>query len=134
MKIDTHRLIALVLMSWLALTPDAWADDIESYGQTVGRKATSGLANIGVSFLEIPKNVINITNDSNIAFGLAGGGLQGLISMLGRTVVGVSDLILSPLPTQPSVYPLYVWQDFETDTTFGPIFRLCLHQDNPCYK
>lgn len=134
MKFDSQKLTAMLFIGWLAFTPAAQADNVESYGQTVGRKALNGLANIGTSFLEIPKNIINISNDSNIAFGLAGGGLQGLLNMGGRTIVGISDLILAPLPTQPIVYPLYVWQDFESDTAYGPMFRLCSPSDNPCYR
>ncbi len=136
MKLTHHRLTVLLLTGWLTLLPSVQAADleVESYGQTVGRKALSGLANIGTSILEIPKNIINITNESNIAFGLAGGGLQALINMGGRTMVGISDLILAPLPTQPIVYPLYVWEDFEADTSYGPIFRVCQPNNNPCYR
>lgn len=134
MKLNTQRFTVLLLTGWMTFMPSVHSDDIESYGQTVGRKALSGFANIGMSFLEIPKNIINITNDSNIVFGLAGGGLQGLVNMGGRTIVGISDLILAPLPTQPIIQPLYVWQDFESDTAYGPIFRLCRPSDNPCYR
>ena len=134
MKLNTHSLALLLLVGFLAAMSPAQAEPTETYGQTVGRKALSGLANIGVSFLEIPKNIINITNDSNIVWGLAGGGLQGLVNMGARTIIGISDLMLAPLPTQPIVYPLYVWQDFESDTNYGPIFRLCRPFDNPCYR
>ncbi|MDD1620638.1 MAG: exosortase system-associated protein, TIGR04073 family [Methylococcaceae bacterium] len=135
MKLNTRRFTALLIAGWLAFTPWAQADEIESYGQTTGRKALSGMANIGTSFLELPKNVINYTNESNFAFGFGFGTLQGIVDSVWRIAVGVSDLILAPLPTQPVVYPLYVWQDFETDTTYGPIFRLCTPTDNPCiYK
>ncbi|MEY3788913.1 MAG: hypothetical protein RLZ75_3121, partial [Pseudomonadota bacterium] len=29
-----------------------------------------------------------------------------------------------PLPTKPVAYPLYVWDDFDVDTTYGDVYRL----------
>jgi putative exosortase-associated protein (TIGR04073 family) len=132
MKLNTRRFAALLIAGWLTFTPWAQANEIESYGETTGRKALSGLANMSTSILELPKNIINYTNESNFAFGFGFGSVQGIFNMVGRIVVGVSDLVLAPLPTQPVVYPLYVWQDFETDTSYGPVFRLCTPSDNPC--
>lgn len=133
MKLNTRRFAALLVAGWLSFTPWAQADEIETYGETTGRKALSGLANVGLSFLEIPKNVINYSNQSNIVYGVAFGSILGLVNTAGRAVTGISDLVLAPLPTQPVVYPLYVWQDFETDTSYGPIFRTCTPSDNPCF-
>ena len=132
MKLNTRRFAALLIAGWLAFSPWAKAGEVETYGETTGRKALSGFANIGTAFLELPKNVINFSNQSNFAFGFGFGAIQGIFNTVGRVVIGVSDLVLAPLPTQPVVYPLYVWQDFETDTSYGPIFRLCTPSDNPC--
>ena len=132
MNLYTRRFAALLIAGWLVFTPWAQADEIESYGETTGRKALSGLTNITTSWLEFPKNIINYNNQSNFAFGFGFGSILGIMNTVGRIVIGVSDLVLAPLPTQPVVYPLYVWQDFETDTSYGPIFRLCTPSDNPC--
>ena len=132
MKLYARRFAPLLIVTLFMFTPWAQAEEEESYGSTVGRKALNGFANIGTSFLEIPKNVINVNNKTNFAWGLVGGSLQGLLNLGGRTFIGLTDLILAPLPTQPVVYPMYVWQDFETDTSYDEIFRLCRPSDNPC--
>ncbi|MFI3120288.1 MAG: exosortase system-associated protein, TIGR04073 family [Methylococcaceae bacterium] len=95
-----------------------------SYGGKVGRKALSAFANLTGSVLEIPKNIINTSNKSNIFYGLVGGSVKGLVNMLGRIGVGVADLLTVPLPTQPIAYPVYIWDDFDQDTSYGPVFRL----------
>lgn len=95
-----------------------------SYGSKVGRKALSAFANLTTSVLEIPKNIINTSNKSNIFYGLVGGGVKGLLNMVGRIGVGVADLLTVPLPTQPIAYPVYIWDDFDQDTSYGPVFRL----------
>lgn len=99
-------------------------DQPETYGETVGRKLTSGLANIATATLEVPKSTILINNRSNFIFGLVGGIAQGGINTLGRISVGVIDLLSAPIPTKAFVYPLYVWDDFDAETTYGPVFRL----------
>jgi putative exosortase-associated protein (TIGR04073 family) len=132
----------------LAFTPVSWADyaqqqlqneqllkhEIErqksfrqqQYQRQVEKKAINGFANITTGFLEVPKNMINLTNDedSNIVYGIIGGGVKGLIDTIGRMTVGTFDLLTAPLPTKPVVYPKYVWDDFDKSNTYDKIFRL----------
>jgi len=95
-----------------------------SYGSKVGNKALNSFANMTTGILEIPKNIINTTNKSNVFYGIAGGTFKGIFNMAGRLGVGIADLVTIPLPTKPVTYPLYVWDDFDVDTSFGPVFRL----------
>lgn len=97
-----------------------------SYAAKTGNKALRGIANIATGFLEVPKNVINVTNakDSNVFYGLIGGSMKGLIDMFGRTGAGIADLITIPLPTKPIAQPTYIWENFDADTTYGPVFRI----------
>jgi len=112
-------------MTLLTITSSAYADiPQESYSEIFVRKLASGFANIATGLLEVPKNMINDTNQSNFVYGTAGGIIEGSIASVGRIGTGIMDLLSAPLPTQPSVYPLYVWDDFDATTTFGPIFRL----------
>ena len=96
----------------------------QSYGQKVGNKALVAFANITTSPLEIPKNIINTMNQSNFFYGVFGGFLKGLVNTLGRTGCGIADLITLPLPTKPVAYPIYIWDDFDVDTTYGEVYRL----------
>lgn len=95
-----------------------------TYGGKVGRKASSAFANLTTSWLEVPKNIINTTNQSNVFYGIVGGLFKGLVNMAGRLGVGVADLVTIPLPTKPIAYPVYIWEDFDVDTTYGDVFRL----------
>jgi putative exosortase-associated protein (TIGR04073 family) len=96
----------------------------QSYGEKVGFKALNAFANLTTSPLELPKNIINTMNKSNFFYGVFGGFLKGLVNTLGRTGCGIADLLTFPLPTKPIVYPVYIWDDFDVDTTYGDVYRL----------
>jgi len=97
-----------------------------NYGSEIGAKALNGFANIATGFLEMPKNVINVSNESgsNILYGIFGGLGKGIVNFGGRLAVGVTDLITFPIPTKPIASPLYIWDDFDVDTSYGQVFRL----------
>lgn len=96
----------------------------ESYASKVGYKALNGFANITTAILEIPKNVINTTNNSNAILGPIGGLMKGIVNTFGRVIIGVTDLATAPIPTLPMAQPEYIWDDFDIDTSYGPAFRL----------
>jgi len=96
----------------------------QSYGSKVGNKALNGFANMTTGILEIPKNIINVSNESNVIWGIVGGTIMGTLNLVGRLATGLTDLITAPLPTKPIVYPAYVWDDFDVDTSYGEVFRL----------
>jgi len=134
MKRSTKLSIRLVLAISLTGASLCQANDVveTSYGETVGRKATQGISNLGTAFIEIPKNVIIDVNQYGAVLGTLGGFLQGVLNFSGRTVAGLSDFILAPIPTQPAVEPNYVWQDFSTPTSYDKIFQACSPESKPC--
>jgi len=95
-----------------------------SYGEMVANKGLNALSNLTTGPIEIPKAVINTMNQSNFFYGLVGGFVKGIVNMLGRTGCGVADLITLPIITQPIISPLYVWDDFDKETTYGEVMRL----------
>ena len=97
-----------------------------SYGHKVGDKAKNGITNVTTSWLEIPKSVINNTNaqGSNIFFGLVGGIIEGGLNTAFRATTGAIDLVTSPLATKPIAQPRYIWDDFDSMTTYRDAFRL----------
>ena len=120
-----RTLISVLLTGLLVVvTTTSHAEEQSSYGADIGNKALNGFTNIFTSWLEIPKNIINTTNESNIFWGLSGGTAKGIINMAGRVGVGVTDVITFPLPTEPIAQSEYVWENFDVDTTYGPVFRL----------
>ncbi len=66
---------------------------------------------------------------SNFIYGITGGLVKGVINIIGRTAVGVTDLITFPIPTRPIAQPVYIWNDFDVDTNYGPVFRLDLDEE-----
>ena len=108
----------------LTISSQALSDEDRCYGEKVGGKTLSAFANLTTAWLEIPKNIINQTNNSNIVYGVVGGTLQGILNTVGRLSVGVTDLVTAPIPTEPIAYPVYIWDDFDVDTTYGEAFRL----------
>jgi putative exosortase-associated protein (TIGR04073 family) len=100
--------------------------------QTVSRKTTSaaaenrclaGASNLAGGWLEIPKNVVNVTNKSDfIVYGLFGGLFKGAIDTIGRTGGGLLDLVACPFNMEPVIQPGYIWNDFQKDTSYGRIF------------
>lgn len=123
MKRNTRPLVTVLLAACLSTSLSPRADEPETYGETFGRKLVNGLANITTSSLEIPKNIVLINNQSNVIYGFVGGTFKGLLNMGGRMGVGVLDLVTAPIPTQPIIQPLYVWDNFNADTTYGKAFR-----------
>ncbi len=126
MKNHKRIFLGILLSSFfMILAPASHANDNdENYNERVKTKALSGLANIGASFLEIPKNVINISNDTNVVWGVVGGAPYGGLIMAGRIVSGIADLVTCFIPTTPITTPVYVWDDFDKNTTFGDALRL----------
>ncbi|MGZ8191664.1 MAG: exosortase system-associated protein, TIGR04073 family [Methylococcaceae bacterium] len=117
-------------MSYTPITRTNEQIQNQSYGSKIGQKALNGFVNITTGVLEIPKNVINTTNNSNIFYGLIGGGFKGIVNFAGRIGVGVADLVTFPLPTDPIVHPVYVWNDFYVDTTYGDVMRVDENQED----
>ena len=123
-------LIACALSGAALTTPTAHA---ESYITGFSNKVSEGLANIAFGFVEIPKNVINVSNDHNIFVGMTWGLLRGTVHGVSRTLVGTAELVTSPIPTSEFAAPAYVWDRFSEDsryfglhypgywTTYGPL-------------
>ena len=81
-------------------------------------KISQGAANIAFGFIEVPKNIINITNDQNILVGLTWGLIRGIIQGVSRTLVGGVEVITSPIPTSEFASPAYVWDRFSEDSRY----------------
>lgn len=109
----------------LSSPTQAYEENIEeSYAEKVEKKTVNGFTNIATAALEVPKNIINTTNDSNLIYGFTGGLFKGVVHMLGRMTAGFVDVITLPLPTRPISEPTYIWENFDIETSYNPVFRL----------
>ena len=95
----------------------------ESYEQIISTKLGSGFSNVTLAIMEVPKNVINTSNEVNLALGVTGGLFKGFLHMGGRSLAGVLDLLTFPIPTVPITAPPYPWQDYTHDTRYNPLFK-----------
>lgn len=120
--------IALLLAWFLAYVPMSVAETVSTatvphcnYSSKINYKAESAANNLFTGFLEVPRSMINTTNDSNVFYGITGGLLKGSLNMVGRMLVGTFDLVTLPIPTKPVVTPTHVWDkdEFKRDTSYG---------------
>jgi putative exosortase-associated protein (TIGR04073 family) len=111
-------------MAYTPATPSDESQQQTSYGEKIGNKALNGFANLSSAWLEVPKNIINTTNQSNFFYGVFGGFLKGLVNTLGRAGCGLADVLTIPVPSKPIAYPVYIWDNFDIDTSYGGVFRL----------
>jgi len=118
MKYHIKNIFLVVLLS--QGLNSALADD-RSYLQKVGDKLAAGSTNVATGWLEIPKNMILTSNQHNVVMGLTGGLLKGVLHTVGRTLSGSFDLMTFPLPSQPIVKPVRVYESFKVETQYGPI-------------
>jgi putative exosortase-associated protein (TIGR04073 family) len=92
------------------------------YGDAIRLKLGSGISNMLFAIAEVPKNIINTSNQANVLLGVSGGTLKGVLHSVGRMLSGVTDVLTFPVATKPITTPAFVWQDFTTDTSYGPFF------------
>ncbi|CAL1240169.1 exosortase system-associated protein, TIGR04073 family [Candidatus Methylocalor cossyra] len=118
---------------------DRTAKDPDSYGEMVKRKLASGITNMAGGWIEVPKNMINTANAGatgrtaysgdmfdygHVLLGVTGGGLKGALHMVGRTLAGLVDFATFFIPTKPITNPAFIWENFYTDTQYGPYFKV----------
>ena len=92
----------------------------QSYQNIMGEKFVSGIANVATGVVELPKNIVLTSQEKGIHYGMTIGLVSGVAHTVGRTVIGLMDVITFMIPTGPSsVQPQYVWNDFSRETTYG---------------
>lgn len=111
------------LAALLVFSAQCRAESSDGYGASFPDKLSHGVANMTMGFLELPKNVINISNDSNILVGITLGTLRGSAEGVSRTLVGIADMLSSPFSTRDFVSPGYPWERYSEDSRyFGAAF------------
>ncbi len=108
---------ALFALVFVVGAPLAMAAD--GYGTQAADKFGRGFANTATGWIELPKNIVNTSKDSNVLVGITWGLIKGALHTVGRTAVGAFELATFFVPNDEFVHPTYVWSDFNQDTTYG---------------
>lgn len=112
------RLIKLSLVLTFLFLFSSQATAADSYFSMSGEKLVCGVTNVATGFVELPKNVILKSQQEGVVYGVTVGLVTGIMHSVGRTVIGALDVVTFIIPTNPSVKPHYVWQDFSRETTY----------------
>jgi putative exosortase-associated protein (TIGR04073 family) len=73
----------------------------------------------------VHKNIVNTTNETNLALGITGGVAKGALHMVGRMMAGLVDVVSFPLPTETLTVPKYVWEDYNVETHYTvPLLKM----------
>jgi putative exosortase-associated protein (TIGR04073 family) len=107
-------------LSGLSSIPAAAEDGSSlSYGSKIGGKFLIGMMNATTGIVEIPKTMMTETASDGLAMGMTVGLVKGMTNMLGRSLMGMMDVVSFPIPTKPLIKPPVVFQDFDQETTYG---------------
>ena len=132
MRFNKTIVFALLPSIFLSFSSTSHANEVDAtavtedpYGPKVGEKALRSLANITLGVIEIPKNIIIVSNRTNLLYGLTGGTGLGILNTTGRISVGVLDLLTFPLSTKSITQPIYPWDKYlAVYTSYGDMFVL----------
>lgn len=113
---NKNKILTACVLTGALMT--AQSANAESYLAGFTNKVSQGFSNMAFGFLEIPKNVVNITNEQNIFVGMTWGILRGAAHGVGRTLVGTAEFITSPIPTKEFAAPAYPWERFSEDSRY----------------
>lgn len=108
--------ISALVAGLFSLGAVAFADD---YGSQAAAKFSRGIINLATGWLEVPKNISNESQKSNAGVGLTYGTVKGSIHTVGRTAAGALDTVTFFVPSKSFVHSDQVWNDFNTETTYG---------------
>lgn len=90
-----------------------------SYPARIGGKLGIGLLNATTGIVELPKGIVVESSKEGILRGVTVGWIKGFGNMLGRSFLGMVDVVSFPIPTKPLITPPVVFQDFGEETSYG---------------
>jgi len=109
----------LVVSALVFFSPQAAMAHSEDYATHTGDKLAHGLANTVTGIAELPKTMILTSQKEGVVYGMTAGLLTGIVHVIGRTAFGVLDVATFMIPTDPTVKPGYIWENFDKETSYG---------------
>lgn len=78
------------------------------------RKAARGIVNVVLAFVEVPRQIIQVTEDEGEVAGLSWGVAKGFSYVLGRVGVGVYEIATFLIPPyRPILKPEFIFPEEE---------------------
>jgi len=111
-------ILAACAFAWFSVAVHAEDSGI-SYPARIFGKLGIGLMNTTTGIVEIPKTMMVVSEKDGIGMGMSVGFLKGMTYMVGRTLLGMVDVVSFPIPTKPMITPPVVFQDFSEETTYA---------------
>ena len=118
------KIFSILLVMLVVFCGSLARADGEQAFATPSEKLKSGATNVATGWIEIPKSVVNTTNESHIFFGITGGLVKGIVNTVGRTLVGLNDVLTFPFRTKPVVDPDFVAKDMRQETVYRDFYRV----------
>jgi putative exosortase-associated protein (TIGR04073 family) len=113
------KTIKLSLMLSFLFLFSSHATAADSSFSRSGEKLAIGVSNVATGIIELPKNVILKSEQEGVFYGVTVGLAAGIMHTVSRTVMGMLDVVTFIIPTNSSVYPPFVWQEFSRETTYS---------------
>ncbi|MDO8730610.1 MAG: exosortase system-associated protein, TIGR04073 family [Candidatus Omnitrophota bacterium] len=109
-------LLVIATVAAAAAPASAVGNEIDTLGG-MGAKLSRGTLNLVTGWLEIPKQISNVWQESGPGPGMTMGFIKGLGFAVGRTAVGAYEIVTFPAPLpdgyQPIVQPKFVFSDWQ---------------------
>ncbi len=109
----------LVISALTFFSPQAAMAHAQDYATDTAEKLAHGIANTATGWVELPKTIMITSQKEGIVYGLTAGVLTGLVHVVGRTAFGIMDVATFMIPTEETVKPEYIWEDFGKETSYG---------------
>lgn len=110
-------LLVIAMVTAAAAPASAVGNEIDTLGG-IGTKLSRGIVNLVTGWLEIPKQISAVWQESGAGPGMTMGFIKGLGFAVGRTAVGAYEIVTfsAPLPDgyRPIIQPKFVFSDWQT--------------------
>lgn len=94
------------------------------YTGTAAEKFGTGVTNVATGWVEIPKTMYVSSMQDGLPSGLTLGVFKGVANTLGRSFMGLADMMTFMIPTKPMVTPSVIWRDFDVETSYNSTWEL----------
>ena len=102
---NKNKVSAAFILSCLLVTSQTASAEEQGYLSGFTSKVSQGFFNMVAGFIEIPKNIVNISSDENIFIGMTWGTLRGVVHAVNRTVIGRRRIYLLADTLRPIYCP-----------------------------